>query len=211
MSRPRFGRLDPDRQQRLIENAAEEFGEKGYEGASLNRILERSGMSKSSLYYYFDDKADLFATLVERSIGFLMRELGGLDVEALTAENFWSEIEGIYHRCIEVMNRNTWYVKLGRMFYRLRGDARQSAPTGRIFEAARLWVGRLIARGQALGVVRTDLPSSLLIDSTMGLGEALDRWMVAHWDDYGPEERLKVATQHIDLFRALLGARDDAR
>ncbi|KDB04956.1 hypothetical protein U879_04000, partial [Defluviimonas sp. 20V17] len=178
MSRPRFDKLDPARQKRLFDNAAEEFGANGYDGASLNRILERSEMSKSSLYYYFDDKADLFTTLVERSVGFLLREIGGLDPDALTAETYWSELEKLYCRSLALMNKSTWYVKLGRMFYRLRSDPKQSAPTGRIFQAARHWVGLIIARGQALGVVRGDLPDSLLIDSALGLGEALDRWIV---------------------------------
>src|SRR5215469_14575411 len=50
VSRRRFENLDADRQQRLFDSAAEEFGARGYDAASLNRILERSGMSKSSLY-----------------------------------------------------------------------------------------------------------------------------------------------------------------
>ena len=204
MSRRRFQNLDPERQQRLLDSAAEEFGAKGYDAASLNRILEHSGMSKSSLYYYFDDKADLFTTLVERSIAFLFKELGGFDPEKLTAETFWSEFEELYRRAVLLMNKTTWYVKLGRMFYRLRGDPKTTGQTGRTFEAARRWVGTIIARGQELGVVRTDLPASLLIDAGMGLGEAIDRWVVAHWDELGEEERLQMAGEHIDLFRRLL-------
>ena len=208
MSRPRFDKLDPERQQRLFDSAAEEFGDKGYDAASLNRILERSGMSKSSLYYYFNDKADLFTTLVERSVGFLIREIGGFDPDALTAESYWDALEALYRRSITLMNKSAWYVKMGRMFYRLRGDPKQSAPTGRLFQAARHWVADVVARGQALGVVRSDLPDSLLIDSAMGLGEALDRWIVAHWDDFTPDARLKMAEQHIGLFRALLERRE---
>jgi len=204
MSRPRFDKLDRERQERLMESAAEEFGAHGYDAASLNRILEQSGMSKSSLYYYFEDKADLFATLIERSIGFLLKEIGGFDLERLTAETYWSELEAFYRRSVEVMNKNAWYVKLGRLFYRLRGDSKESAPTNRTFRAARHWMELIIARGQALGVVRTDLPNSLLVDSAMGLGEALDRWTVAHWDDLDENQRLQMANHQIDLFRRLL-------
>jgi AcrR family transcriptional regulator len=204
MSRRRFENLDTERQQRLFDSAAEEFSVHGYDAASLNRILERSGMSKSSLYYYFDDKADLFTTLVERSIAFLFKEIGGFDPEQFTAETYWSEFEALYRRAIGVMSQTAWYVKLGRMFYRLRGDPKAGAPTGRTFQAARQWVGTIVARGQTLGVVRTDLPNDLLIDCTMGLGEALDRWVVAHWDELDQEQRLRMAGEQIDLFRRLL-------
>ena len=64
MSPRRLDKLDDERKKRLFESAAEEFADKGYDGASLNRILKQSGMGKSSLYYYFDDKADLFTTLI---------------------------------------------------------------------------------------------------------------------------------------------------
>ena len=187
-----------------MESAAEEFGAHGYDGASLNRILDQSGMSKSSLYYYFEDKADLFATLIERSIAFLFKELGGFDPQTLTAETYWSDLEDLYRRTIAVMNRSVWYVKLGRLFYRLHGNPRENAPTGRLFQAARHWIGVILERGQTLGVVRTDLPMSLLVDCTMGLGEAIDRWVVAHWDDLDENQRLQMANDQIDLFRRLL-------
>jgi AcrR family transcriptional regulator len=204
MSRRRFENLDPERQKRLFESAAEEFGDKGYDAASLNRIIERSGMSKSSLYYYFDDKADLFTTLLDRSLAFVFREIGGFDPDALTAETYWSAFEDLYRRAIGVVNKNAWLVKFGRIFYRLGGNPKVGPPTGRTFEAARRWVGVVLARGQALGVVRTDLPETLLIDCTMGLLEALDRWGVAHWEDIDHETRLRMGHVQIDLLRRLL-------
>jgi AcrR family transcriptional regulator len=206
MARPRFENLDEDRQQKLLDSAAEEFASKGYDAASLNRILERSGMSKSSLYYYFDDKADLFTTLMERSLAFLFREIGGFDLERLTKENFWGECETFTRRCIELMSKDAWYVKLGRTFYRLRGNPKEGAPTARTFNAARRWIGALLARGQSLGVIRNDLPAPLLIDCTMGMGEAVDRWTVAHWDELDDTARLRLAPEMIDLFRRLLNA-----
>ena len=204
MSRPRFEKLDPERQERLFESAAEEFGDRGYEAASLNRILERSGMSKSSLYYYFDDKADLFTTVLERALAFLLKEIGGFDPDKLTADGFWSDLEALYRRAIVFSNRNTWYLKLGRMFYRVHDTAKENNPTGRLFEAVRHWLGKVIVRGQVLGVVRTDLPTPLLIGCAMGIGEALDRWAIAYWGDYDDEGRLQMAEEHIDLFRRLL-------
>ena len=149
MSRRRFENLDPDRQQRLLESAAEEFDEKGYDGASLNRIIERSGMSKSSLYYYFDDKADLFTTLLERSMTFILKEIGGFDVGKLTAETYWSELEALGRRAMQVVARNSWLLHLGRVFYRVRGGPKSGPATGRVFDAARLWIGGLVSRGQA--------------------------------------------------------------
>lgn len=204
MSRSRFEKLNPDKQHRLIESAAEEFAAKGYEAASLNRILEQAGMSKSSLYYYFDDKADLFTTLVDRSLGLLFREIGGFDASTLTEDNFWSEMEALAQRFTALGNSNAWYVKMGRMFYRLRSDPAHSAPTERSFVAARRWITDILRKGQVLGAVRTDLPETLLVDAVMGLGEALDLWVLNHWDEIPDDARLRMANDQVGLFRRLL-------
>lgn len=207
MSRPRFENLDPERQKTLFEAAAEEFTAKGFDGASLNRILEKSGMSKSSLYYYFDDKADLFTTLVERSMAVLLRQIGAFDPAELTAETYWTEFEIRYRKLIAIVSGNGWLVKLGGMFYSLRADPKRGASTGRIFQVVRHWVGSLIARGQELGVVRSDLPDSLLVDSAMGLLESLDRWVVAHWTELTEADRAALPAAHIGMFRDLLAVR----
>ena len=204
MSRRRLENLDAERQRRLFDSAAKEFAAHGYDGASLNRILETSGMSKSSLYYYFDDKADLFTTLIERSLAILFKEIGGFDPDALTAETFWSDFEELYGRALAVINRNAWLVQFGGMFYRLRGNPKEGSATGRIFQAARHWVTVILTRGQALGVVRSDLPQSLLIDATMALLESLDRWAVAHWSELDDAEKADMPGKHIELFRRLL-------
>jgi AcrR family transcriptional regulator len=204
-SSPPSHKFDAERQKRLFESAAEEFAAHGFDGASLNRILEKSGMSKSSLYYYFDDKADLFTTMIERSLAVLFKEIGGFDPTALDAETFWCTFEELYRRAIAVVDRNAWLVQFGGMFYRLRSDPRQGS-TGRLFLAAREWVTLIIERGQALGVVRTDLPQSLLIDSTMSLLESLDRWVVAHWNQLEGTEKDTMPQKHIALFRSLISA-----
>ncbi|MGR3292352.1 MAG: TetR/AcrR family transcriptional regulator [Paracoccaceae bacterium] len=205
MGRQRFENLNAIRQNRLFDSAAAEFAERGYEAASLNQILEKSGMSKSSLYYYFDDKADLFVSLTERSVTYLMRDIGGLDQSKLTTENYWDELEGLVRRAMNVMTRNVWYVKLARMVFRLRGEPKGIEQTGRLFEAARKFLASVLIRGQELGVIRTDLPQSLMIDCAMGLGEATDRWMIMHWDEMNDAAKLKMVSVNFGLFRRLLG------
>lgn len=111
-------KLDVGRQKRLFYSAAEEFAAHGFDGASLDRILEKSGMSKSSLYYYFDDKADLFTTMIERSLAVLFEEISGFDPKALDAETFWPTFEALYRRAIAVVDKNAWLVPFGGMFYR---------------------------------------------------------------------------------------------
>ena len=51
--------------QRIVEAAADVVAEKGADGASLDEIGARAGASRSQLYHYFDDKADLLRAVAE--------------------------------------------------------------------------------------------------------------------------------------------------
>lgn len=58
-----FAHRDP-----LIAAAIDEFAARGYEKASLNRILTAAGMSKGQFYHHFENKEALYMGLVERMI-----------------------------------------------------------------------------------------------------------------------------------------------
>ncbi|MFI5694703.1 TetR family transcriptional regulator [Kribbella sp. NPDC051586] len=49
----------------LIEVATELFADRGYEGTSIEAVLERTGMSRGSLYHHFPGKDRLFEAVVE--------------------------------------------------------------------------------------------------------------------------------------------------
>ena len=53
--------LSPEKQAQILRGAAAVFAEDGYEGASMSRIAARAGVSKGTLYNYFDGKAEMFA------------------------------------------------------------------------------------------------------------------------------------------------------
>src|SRR5260370_7752585 len=86
---PRFDKLTQERRERVLDVAAQEFAYYGCEDASINRILENAKMSKGAAYYYFEDKADLFATTVQYCVQRLELIDRELDTTTLTAENFW--------------------------------------------------------------------------------------------------------------------------
>ncbi|MCR5282523.1 MAG: TetR/AcrR family transcriptional regulator [Lachnospiraceae bacterium] len=49
----------------LIEAAKEEFLEKGYNKASLRNICAKAGVTTGALYFFFKNKEDLFAEIVD--------------------------------------------------------------------------------------------------------------------------------------------------
>lgn len=205
MSRERLNNLPPEKLEKLFESAALEFATHGYERASLNRIIADAGMGKSSLYYYFNDKADLFSTLVERALAHFIRDIGGFDYTVLTAETYWPALGAIMHKSVTFMEKNTWYVRLGRLFYNLRPHDKGARATGGLYKAAHGWLEQLLRHGQGLGVVRTDLPDALLVQAAFALAEVCDRYFMETFETRDAEGRHALVGQQIDMFRRLLG------
>ena len=60
--------------------ATELFFERGYEGVSVDAIVERVGGSKSTVYSYFGGKDGLFAAVIEKMCADFMTPLLTLDI-----------------------------------------------------------------------------------------------------------------------------------
>ncbi|WP_243358517.1 TetR/AcrR family transcriptional regulator [Fundidesulfovibrio terrae] len=74
---PTFQNIPPDKQRRVLDEAQKEFAERGFLGASMNRLAARLGIAKGSIFKYFGSKEGLFAKVfdgaVEHFSGFLRK------------------------------------------------------------------------------------------------------------------------------------------
>lgn len=58
-------KTERETKEKLIASARAEFMEKGYTKASLRKICANAGVTTGALYFFFDDKEDLFRAIVE--------------------------------------------------------------------------------------------------------------------------------------------------
>ncbi len=202
MPLPRFQRLAPEKRERILEAAGWEFARSGFEGASLNRILERAEMSKGAAYYYFADKADLFATVL------LHAWEHAVDVaphpEELTCENFWEELGRFYRDFTRATEDHPWMPGVAKAVWELGPRARSAEHLKLIFDDATALVGGVMRRGRELGAVRTDLPEELLMELCLAVDSAVDRWLGAHFEELDAAGRLQLAETVIELTQRLL-------
>lgn len=66
---PTFRNLPSGKQERILDEALSEFADKGYARASLNALVGRLGISKSSIFQYFHDKSWLFSQVFDFAVG----------------------------------------------------------------------------------------------------------------------------------------------
>lgn len=182
MPRPRFQRLSEPERRHLLAVAARHFAADGFAHASLNQILADAGISKGAAYYYFDDKGDLFATVIEHAWEEMRAELWrDGDFEALIerpADRFWADLEALYRRQLRLFQTHP---DVWRMAKALPDTSDPSAARlqPRI-DALMATILRFFTRAQERGLVRTDLPLDLLFGMMSALDGAIDRWVIDH-------------------------------
>lgn len=66
MARGRYQKSDGSRE-RILDAATELFAARGYAGAGVDRLAERSGIAKTAIYYHFGNKEGLLAAVLERA------------------------------------------------------------------------------------------------------------------------------------------------
>jgi AcrR family transcriptional regulator len=66
MPRGRYQKSGISRE-RILQAATEVFSTRGYAGAGVDRLAERSGIAKTAIYYHFGNKEGLLAAVLERA------------------------------------------------------------------------------------------------------------------------------------------------
>ena len=202
MPRPSFNKLPEEKQERILEAAAKEFVAHGYEGASLNRILAEAGISKGAAYYYFDDKADVYATAVL----YYSRDLldATYDPAQATAENFWDEITGLYRHQFTSYAERPWVFGLAKAGGAFSAEMLAQGPLGEFLEQAQFLLVKILRRGHELGLIRDDLPEDLLLSLMIAVDDAHDQWLIANWGSFSATDLEAAAVRSTELLRRVL-------
>lgn len=203
MPRPRFDKLPVEKRERILEAAAKEFTAHGFEGASLNRILDEAGISKGAAYYYFDDKADLYATTVLH-YGRELLATSQFDADLLTAGNFWDALTGLYRTQFTSYAERPWVFGVVKAGGTVPAAMPLDGPLAELWEQAQFLLLQLLRHGRDLGVVRSDMSEELLLSLVAAVDDTHDRWLFAHWAELQPVDLELAAQRMSDLLRRLL-------
>lgn len=209
----RYSKLAPETKRRLLDAARSEFIEHGYDDASLNRIIQAAGIHKGSLYYYFEDKADLFITVVCDAQEELIRSMTGGDLQHLPEyfdqrpPDFWEFMKATTNQKVAFFKSHP---RLMRLFADLYRQAhRPGAPPAFKESYAQSRQGMLgfLKMGQAQGDVRTDLPDELIVDLGVAVSEVMNRQLLEKpdlIDRMTDAEIRRYAEVQLDMMKRML-------
>jgi AcrR family transcriptional regulator len=200
----RFDKLSPAKRERILEVAAQEFARYGYEDAAINRMLEQAQMSKGAAYYYFEDKVDLFCTVVKYCSERLRLIDQQVDIAALTLETFWPTLAELHRLPLLRSFERPWLFAALRAAGQLSPAALQREPLATLSRQLRTWAMAFVKRGQEVGAIRTDLSDDLIFAWLQALDSASDHWLVAHWQQLDRQAVAHISDQTVEAMRRAL-------
>ncbi len=148
----RFDELDPIKKQSIINKSIEAFAENNFKAASINGISREVGISAGALYYYFEDKEDLFYTILDYVSDTVWQYIGDLEDNFKTM-GYWEGIAKVVERRVMFSLENPLYMKL---FHRvlLSEEVVESDGRHRLLAAFE----QIFDYGYTNGYIRKDLP-----------------------------------------------------
>jgi AcrR family transcriptional regulator len=158
----RFLKLPEEEQERVLGVAKKQFALHGYDAMSLNLLLKELEISKGQFYYWFEDKADLFLSIIGQYYKFIIMRLEEHGV-APTKEDYWVHLRQgrlIQERCWVEFDPD---VEIGTMLAnQMRYHPLSAELETKAVHVNQYWLNQF-KQGQEWGLVRTDLSLELLL------------------------------------------------
>lgn len=152
---PRWIRRPEERPQELLDAAIEVFSTNGYRATRLEQVAEAAGVTKGSIYYYFNSKEELLTQALQSRIGAIF---GGIEGDGRREDVPAADR-------LRAVLRSAWThwcrPETARMHRLIMGELSVELPA--LFDAAmragpmRVWqfVGEILREGQKRGELGT--------------------------------------------------------
>ncbi|HEX3927628.1 MAG TPA: TetR/AcrR family transcriptional regulator [Gemmatimonadales bacterium] len=152
---PRFSRRPAARPDELIAAALTVFSERGFRQTTLEEVAARAGVSKGTVYLYFESKDDLFRAVVETKVVVLLEE-----VEAFARSHAGTATElliHVIHRMWQALSRTDMVC----MAHLVQSELGHFPEIRRFYfeqvvQRHRRLLGEIVARGIAAGEFRPE-------------------------------------------------------
>jgi AcrR family transcriptional regulator len=162
-----------EREQRMLDAAEVVFGRESFQGASMEEIAQRSGITKALLYQYFASKEGLYEATVERGRARLFEALAEATAAAGPGrERLVAFVDG-YFDYVEA-NRHSWWL--------LYGETASAAVNAMRDRNAELIAELVAADAEGAGRVVDADALAVLAHSLVGAGEQVGRWWATRPD-----------------------------
>lgn len=177
---PRPKQADPLARRQILAAALTVFSRTGYAGTTLDDITAEANLSKGAIYWYFDNKADLFATLLGERAS-IFSEL--LEDAAKRASGPLGGLEAMWLRWMEALENDPGYQAYARLAHLRVEVADEPAKSMEARRTEERRAQALVTEWLLSAIAARELPASLDVEaaalSFVGVGSGLVRaWLL---------------------------------
>ncbi|MBU4229542.1 MAG: TetR/AcrR family transcriptional regulator [Desulfurivibrionaceae bacterium] len=188
-----FMNLAPEKRESIVRTAAAEFAEQGYQRASLNNIVKQLGISKGSLYQYFDNKEALFLHVFDH-FTLQVKQYVKASVTGNGRDDFFGVARQVLLAGIAFIDTHPEYFQVYLKVLFERDVPRREELVSRVRLFSLEYFGPLADRAMLQGMLRRDIPARKVV---FILDAMLDRFLQGY------------AQPHLDGGLALAGMSAD--
>ncbi|BEP29819.1 TetR/AcrR family transcriptional regulator [Helicovermis profundi] len=208
MPNSRFYKLDQEKKDLIIRTALKEFSIKSFNQASINQISKNAGLSAGNLYYYFENKEDLYMTVVDYLLITLEFELNNFTA-SLSKGYFWEVIKTWLLKKVMISIKDK---DIGNFFSKLsqyNTSSEMSLIEKNIKAKVRNDFRSVFDIGVKKGAIRSDLPMDFLFTLHLNLVITTHQWISANWNlfennDMSTEEIKQFVDNAIELIKSAM-------
>jgi AcrR family transcriptional regulator len=203
----RYESIDETLKARILDVSKQEFATHGYEEASYNKIIQKIGISKGSMYYYFENKEDLFITCFLDAFVHATERFGfdnttfplGDDVQT-----YWDSVKRISSKQWNDVLQHPLLMSLMRqlvsmgtdhpIFHKLNAECEGLSEYGDLMS--------ILEHGVQIGAIRDDVPLHVLIR----MNTEYEVWLLKEMQVKRLNEQ-QVADKFFEMFKQLFETR----
>ncbi|WP_306120432.1 MULTISPECIES: TetR family transcriptional regulator C-terminal domain-containing protein [unclassified Roseitalea] len=169
-------RIQTENRALITQAALDVFSTDGYRGATVDRIAERAGMSKTNLLYYYPSKEDIYRTVIEQTVEDWLRPFAQIDPDGEPIEEL-------------------------RRYITVKLKMSETSP-----EASRLFANEIQRGAPLVMEFLTTRLKALVDEKAAVIGTWIDQGRLAPVDPYHLIFAIWATTQHYADFEAQIGA-----
>src|SRR5580658_9647124 len=190
-------RRKAERPQEILEAAFCEFSRNGYATTTLEHVAERAGVTKGTIYVYFESKEHLFISMVREFTKSATETVQGMleNHDASTAELLRAQFSFIYEHIVEDRRRREvlrMLIAEAARFPEL-ADRYHQEILRPCLDMLRQAIRRGMDRGEFRNSAIVDLPQIVIAPIAL-----VDLWMMM-FDDRQPLDMKAYFNAHLDL------------
>ncbi len=199
----RFLNLEEDVRQHILDLAREQFEQHGYDSMSLNDLIRSLEISKGQFYYWFEDKADLFLTVMDTPVeGFQATFLS--QGQPKSKGDFWKHMQRVDDACGEWFYANMHHIPLWARVMELPHTHELNEQLDAKFQPVTAHITQTLELGQGWGLVRTDIPVDRMLDLLNLIREGFDMFELENSQQLTERQLLAVHRLRTKVTRSLL-------